>query len=191
MYVCSLLQLLNILVHNLLGYRHSEHHEGIPGSTQEGSGSEAVDRIEEDGPLPPCCGHDPGAQLDRVQHMAEEMEQKEEEKTIAIEGEKGVSAQTTDPEAEEQKEMENEGDNENTNAETDEEQRERLSQAEAKKLSRMSLNTAVAIGLHNFPEGLATFVAALEDPKVGALLAIAIAIHNVPEGRFRSYMYQC
>jgi ZIP family zinc transporter len=35
---------------------------------------------------------------------------------------------------------------------------------------------------HNFPEGLATFVAALSDPKVGAVLATAIAIHNVPEG---------
>jgi zinc transporter ZupT len=30
--------------------------------------------------------------------------------------------------------------------------------------------------------GLATFVAALQDPKVGAVLAIAIAIHNIPEG---------
>ena len=36
--------------------------------------------------------------------------------------------------------------------------------------------------MHNFPEGLATFVAALADPKLGAALAIAIAIHNVPEG---------
>merc|ERR1711862_756398 len=41
---------------------------------------------------------------------------------------------------------------------------------------------AVAIALHNFPEGLATFVAALEDPAVGFVLALAIAIHNVPEG---------
>jgi ZIP family zinc transporter len=46
----------------------------------------------------------------------------------------------------------------------------------------MSLNTALAIGIHNFPEGLATFVAALGDPKVGAVLAVAIAIHNIPEG---------
>jgi zinc transporter ZupT len=53
---------------------------------------------------------------------------------------------------------------------------------ENKKLMRMSLNTALAIGVHNFPEGLATFVAALNDPSVGAVLAIAIAIHNVPEG---------
>eukprot|EP00978_Attheya_sp_CCMP212_P017483 scaffold46624_cov31-Attheya_sp.AAC.1 len=43
-----------------------------------------------------------------------------------------------------------------------------------KKLVRMGINTALAIGLHNFPEGLATFVAALNDPKVGAVLAVAI-----------------
>ena len=53
---------------------------------------------------------------------------------------------------------------------------------ERKLLLRMSMNTAVAIGLHNFPEGLATFVAALDDPTVGAVLAVAIAIHNIPEG---------
>lgn len=51
-----------------------------------------------------------------------------------------------------------------------------------KHLMRMSLNTALAIGLHNFPEGLATFVATLDDPKVGGVLAVAIAIHNIPEG---------
>lgn len=53
---------------------------------------------------------------------------------------------------------------------------------EKERLHKMGLNTAIAIGLHNFPEGLATFVAALQDPKVGAILAIAIAIHNIPEG---------
>jgi len=47
---------------------------------------------------------------------------------------------------------------------------------------RMGLNTALAIALHNFPEGLATFVATLADPAVGVTLAIAIAIHNIPEG---------
>jgi len=56
------------------------------------------------------------------------------------------------------------------------------SDTEKKRLITMSLNTAVAIALHNFPEGLATFVAALDDPSVGAVLAIAIAIHNIPEG---------
>merc|ERR1711934_1111658 len=49
-------------------------------------------------------------------------------------------------------------------------------------LMKMGLKTALAIGLHNFPEGLATFIATLDDPSVGVSLAIAIAIHNIPEG---------
>jgi ZIP Zinc transporter len=53
---------------------------------------------------------------------------------------------------------------------------------ERKKLMRMSINTAIAIGLHNFPEGLATFVATIQNPSVGIVLAVAIAIHNIPEG---------
>lgn len=51
-----------------------------------------------------------------------------------------------------------------------------------RKLLRMGLFTALAIGIHNFPEGLATFAAALSDPSLGASIAIAIAIHNIPEG---------
>jgi ZIP family zinc transporter len=50
------------------------------------------------------------------------------------------------------------------------------------KLMRMGLFTALAIAIHNFPEGLATFLAALEDPSVGAAIAVAIALHNIPEG---------
>lgn len=50
------------------------------------------------------------------------------------------------------------------------------------KLRHMGLMTALAIGLHNFPEGLATFVATLADPNVGIALSVAIAVHNVPEG---------
>jgi len=53
---------------------------------------------------------------------------------------------------------------------------------ERQRLQRMGLKTALAIGLHNFPEGLATFVATLSEPRVGAVLAIAIGIHNIPEG---------
>lgn len=49
-------------------------------------------------------------------------------------------------------------------------------------LLRMGLFTALAIGIHNFPEGLATFAAALADPSMGISIAIAIAIHNIPEG---------
>ena len=50
------------------------------------------------------------------------------------------------------------------------------------KLMRMGLFTALAIAIHNLPEGLATFLAALEDPSVGVAIAIAIALHNIPEG---------
>ncbi len=50
------------------------------------------------------------------------------------------------------------------------------------KLMRMGVLTAVAIAIHNFPEGLATFTAALDDPQTGLVIAIAIAIHNIPEG---------
>lgn len=50
------------------------------------------------------------------------------------------------------------------------------------KLLRMGLFTALAIGIHNFPEGLATFLAALQDPGTGLAIAIAIALHNIPEG---------
>ena len=50
------------------------------------------------------------------------------------------------------------------------------------KLMRTGLFTALAIGVHNFPEGLATFAAALSDVKLGAFIALAIAIHNIPEG---------
>ncbi len=52
----------------------------------------------------------------------------------------------------------------------------------SKKLERMGLFTALAIAIHNFPEGLATFTAALSDPSLGIAIAVAIAIHNIPEG---------
>ena len=51
-----------------------------------------------------------------------------------------------------------------------------------KKLARMGVFTALAIAIHNFPEGLATFMAALQDPSLGIAIAVAIAIHNIPEG---------
>ncbi|HOI32100.1 MAG: zinc transporter ZupT [Bacteroidales bacterium] len=51
-----------------------------------------------------------------------------------------------------------------------------------RKLARMGIFTALAIGIHNFPEGLATFTAALSDPNLGIAIAVAVAIHNIPEG---------
>lgn len=50
------------------------------------------------------------------------------------------------------------------------------------KLMRMGLMTALAIGIHNFPEGIATFMTALDDTTLGVAIALAVAIHNIPEG---------
>lgn len=63
---------------------------------------------------------------------------------------------------------------------------EEISQDQAEmreqKLLRMGTLTALAIAIHNFPEGLATFTAAVKDPSLGIAIAVAIAIHNIPEG---------
>lgn len=50
------------------------------------------------------------------------------------------------------------------------------------RLYRLGVMSAVAIAIHNFPEGLATFLVALQDIKLGLPIAVAIAIHNIPEG---------
>ena len=50
------------------------------------------------------------------------------------------------------------------------------------KLLKMGTFTALAIAIHNFPEGIATFTSAVQDPALGVAIAIAIAIHNIPEG---------
>lgn len=51
-----------------------------------------------------------------------------------------------------------------------------------KRLYRMGLIAALALAIHNFPEGLATFASALVDMKIGIPIAVAVAIHNIPEG---------
>lgn len=50
------------------------------------------------------------------------------------------------------------------------------------KLMRMGMFTALAIAIHNIPEGLATFISTLEDPSVGLAITVAVAIHNIPDG---------
>jgi zinc transporter, ZIP family len=49
-------------------------------------------------------------------------------------------------------------------------------------LLRAGLLVALAITLHNFPEGIAVFFLTLEDPSVGIPVGVAIALHNIPEG---------
>lgn len=55
-------------------------------------------------------------------------------------------------------------------------------QVPSPSLMRTGVLTALAIGIHNFPEGMVTFFGALVDPFLGISIAIAVAIHNIPEG---------
>jgi len=68
----------------------------------------------------------------------------------------------------------------NTKFDNPEEEGQALQNPE--KLMRIGVLTALALAIHNFPEGIATFVAALDDPALGMTIAAAIAIHNIPEG---------
>lgn len=51
-----------------------------------------------------------------------------------------------------------------------------------KQLLRTGILTAIAITIHNFPEGLATFMSTMHQPALGVAIAFAISIHNIPEG---------
>ena len=50
------------------------------------------------------------------------------------------------------------------------------------RIKRAGLLTAIAIAIHNFPEGLGTFLVSSQNLTLGASVAIAIALHNIPEG---------
>ena len=59
---------------------------------------------------------------------------------------------------------------------------EKPMQHNGKSLMRTGVFTALAIAIHNFPEGLATFVSALQAPSLAIPIVVTIAIHNIPEG---------
>jgi ZIP family zinc transporter len=59
---------------------------------------------------------------------------------------------------------------------------ERQEPGRRRRLMRIGLFSALAIGIHNVPEGLATFLGALANPQLGVSIAVAIGIHNIPEG---------
>ncbi|WP_413533766.1 zinc transporter ZupT [Empedobacter brevis] len=59
---------------------------------------------------------------------------------------------------------------------------EKETETNDQKLLRLGIFSALALSIHNFPEGLATFLSALENPAYGLSIAVAIAIHNIPEG---------
>jgi len=51
-----------------------------------------------------------------------------------------------------------------------------------RKLYRLGLMASLAVGIHNFPEGIATFMSGIKDQTLGIAIAVAVAIHNIPEG---------
>ncbi|HEF1370714.1 TPA: zinc transporter ZupT [Campylobacter jejuni] len=59
---------------------------------------------------------------------------------------------------------------------------EKLHQINTKALKRTGIFTALAIAIHNFPEGFATFISSLDNLTLGIAIAVAVAIHNIPEG---------
>ncbi|ECL9117890.1 zinc transporter ZupT [Campylobacter jejuni] len=59
---------------------------------------------------------------------------------------------------------------------------EKLHQINTKALKRTGIFTALAIAIHNFPEGFATFISSLDNLTLGIAITIAVAIHNIPEG---------
>lgn len=58
----------------------------------------------------------------------------------------------------------------------------KIDEPSRRNLQRMGLLSALAIGIHNIPEGVATYVGALQNSSVGFSLAIGIGLHNIPEG---------
>jgi len=169
---CFIMVLLDILIKKIGG--HGDEHE----TSGEAISDLKKEKVQE---APHCvgCSTDPIGDLNEWHEKA----QAEEERKIAMET-VAVSQASSKPESD------------NGCAGCDDVEcnskvsvvvgnPENVDDYEAKnneKLVRMGMNTAIAIALHNFPEGLATFVATLADPNVGAVLAIAIGIHNIPEG---------
>ena len=68
------------------------------------------------------------------------------------------------------------------NTEVNTEVNKSVSSLAQRQLNRTGILTALAIGLHNLPEGVATYVGAIGDTRVGAALAVGIGLHNIPEG---------
>lgn len=184
-----IMMLLNYAVTALLGGHKHSHNIDRPSSEKRLSDTEAqdeavptsVDNNGEANAACVCCADDPVGDLDNVQRMATEIDEFENRKHEAWDGEKHDNPHPHQHTHEDGNKGEKQDDVVSDDS-GDDELSHSSSKVEQKKLMTMSVNTALAIGLHNFPEGLATFVAALADPKVGAVLAVAIAIHNIPEG---------
>ena len=102
--------------------------------------------------------------------------------TDIIQKNQGTGDQVENESGEEGTEVENESGEEGTEEIQDNEALPTTKEHADEVLFKMGVKTAIAIALHNLPEGLVTFIAYLTDPTVGIVLAIGIALHNIPEG---------
>ena len=49
-------------------------------------------------------------------------------------------------------------------------------------LYKLGILSMITLMLHNFPEGIATFMGSMQDIELGIKLSISIMLHNIPEG---------
>jgi ZIP family zinc transporter len=206
-----------LVVAKLLGQHHHHHTDDVtnPDHHHHKTTRESLDEKlnEDDLPQPTCCGGpDPVARLEKFQKMASVLQHEAEGDVDDSDDDDDNERISTDDQSDDNNESKEKSSVNSTERDVDEkavdDNAERVQQenvdertesgsdaAEQKmeqekhKLQKMGLNTALAIGLHNFPEGLATFVAAVHDPAVGVVLAVAIALHNIPEGEFVSCIH--
>ncbi len=184
------MQLLNVVVSALLE-GHSHRHDVVTNNDNAPKEHKVtrkeVDKLAEDlNCTPPCITKDPVSQLDTVQKIAIVLEHEQE-----LQERQGddLALDTNDDFVDTLPLPDTHSCGERTHPATVDDVEQSPAEIESsrvekenKRLAKMGMTTALAVALHNFPEGLATFVAALNDPKVGAVLAIAIAVHNIPEG---------
>lgn len=192
-------QLLNSLVTRLLRRGHNiphSHGSGIdaPTDTANRTTSNTASQQSSDLPIPmkdgnfdipcPCHSEDPAKDLETLQQMATIVQENQLDRDAHDHGDHdhhslSANANTVDELHRSESSVAGE---EGELQQQQQQENDEYGEHDKAKLMRMSINTAIAIGLHNFPEGLATFVATVNDPRVGTVLAIAIAIHNIPEG---------
>lgn len=165
---CFLMLFLNWLVKRILGGQDVE--EVIMEMAME---SHNYEKGEEHADM-----SDPVAQLQGIQRMARDVNTRQ---TNAQDIEVAPRYATNDDNEEFDDESVNKKPQYGTEVSNDSAEKEHAD-ANNHKLRKMGFAMALAIAIHNFPEGLVTFAAYVEDPAVGIALAIGIGIHNIPEG---------
>lgn len=110
----------------------------------------------------------PGEELDQMrekfQKKVENEEGEEGEEKSKVEGEDADEENVEQPKSED----------------TEDSSTDSTDKNESQQLRHMGFAMALAIAIHNFPEGMVTYLAYVEDPAVGIALAIGIAVHNIP-----------